>query len=362
MKFGLGRLWGIPIEVHGSWFIILALLIYGIGISYLSRVFPGLDMISALLMGAATAVVFFSSLLLHEMAHAVAARHSGIVVPGITLFLFGGVLHIKSEPDNWHQELGIALAGPAASALLAAVFYLAAWTVGIDSVVGAAAFYLCAANLILAAVNLLPGFPLDGGRAVRALIWAVTNRRIATRAATIAGEIVGAGLAATGVVLAALGDLNGLWLVLVGWFVADAAAQSWRQETLREWLAGVGAAALVTRNAVALSPEERVSRVAGGSPEAADVYPVIDGERVVGVITRGRAESVPALLRHEMRIGDVMQPPDANLTAGPSENAWGVVERVYEQTQAKGILVTDGSSVFGVVDRRELPGLLDSHC
>jgi len=236
-EFRLGTTLGFEIRVDFSAFLLLGLLLW----SFSTRVFPfalpGLSQPGYVLMGTMAALLFFASLLLHELSHAVVARAKGIHVAGITLFIFGGVARTSREADRAGDEFQIAGAGPLTSFLLAALFWAVAHygaEQGLDASVVAVAGYLSALNLVLAVFNLLPGFPLDGGRLLRAVLWRVTgNLTKATRWATLAGQGVAWALIALGVFEIATGNaLSGMWLILIAWFLRGAAIAAWRHHQI----------------------------------------------------------------------------------------------------------------------------------
>ena len=232
--FRLGTTFGFEIRVDYSWFFLFALILWSFSSNVFPVALPGLSQASYLLLGFMAAILFFASLLIHELGHAVVARAKGIHVAGITLFIFGGVARTSREASTPGDEFQIAGAGPLMSFVLAALF----WGVlrygagmGLDEAVLAVAGYLSALNFALGVFNLLPGFPLDGGRLLRAVLWKATgNLTRATRWATIAGQIVGWLLVAFGAFEVLTGNVvGGMWLMLVAWFLRSAAVASWRQ-------------------------------------------------------------------------------------------------------------------------------------
>jgi Zn-dependent protease/8-oxo-dGTP pyrophosphatase MutT (NUDIX family) len=236
-EFRLGTTLGFEIRVDFSAFFLLALLLW----SFSTRVFPfalpGLSQAGYVLMGTMAALLFFASLLLHELSHAIVARAKGIHVAGITLFIFGGVARTSREADRAGDEFQIAGAGPLMSFFLGGVF----WAVshyggqqGLHESVVAVAGYLGALNLVLAIFNLLPGFPLDGGRLLRSVLWRLTgNLTKATRWATLAGQGVAWALIALGVFEIVSGNaFGGIWLILIAWFLRSAAIGAWRQHQI----------------------------------------------------------------------------------------------------------------------------------
>jgi Zn-dependent protease len=224
----IGRIAGIDILIHPSWFLVFALLTWSLSEGLFLDEHPGWGRLGAWTVGLITSLLLFGSLLLHEFSHCYVARRRGLDVQSVTLFIFGGVSSLKGEPRAPADEFQIAIVGPLASFALAVIFALAGlalWDTGGDS----AAFYLATINTLLGVFNLLPGFPLDGGRVLRAFVWA-RNRSLerATRIASQTGSAVAFVLMAAGVVLALTGAfLSGIWLIVIGWFLRAQAEASY---------------------------------------------------------------------------------------------------------------------------------------
>jgi Zn-dependent protease len=233
----IGRIIGIEIYLHSSWLVIAALIMWSLASAALPADFPAVAVGARVAMAAGITLLFFLSLLVHELAHSVVAVTRGIPVHRITFFLFGGMAETSTDSRSPGEEFYIAIAGPAASFLLAGLFF-ALWYLGQGQgwsplVVGSAA-YIGALNLVLGVFNMLPGFPMDGGRVLRAVIWKATGS--VTRATRWA-SVVGAGMAwlliAYGVWEVVTGDMmGGIWLVFIGWFIRHAARASYRQHLM----------------------------------------------------------------------------------------------------------------------------------
>jgi len=238
-RFELGRVLGIPIEVDASWLLVLALVTWTLSRHHFPAELPQLPSAAHWLIGLTAALLLFTCVLLHELGHCVVARMAGIPVSRVTLFIFGGVAHIAHDPRRPLVELRIALAGPLVSAgiaLLARTLAAAIPLGGTSSLIGAALLrYLAAVNLVILLFNLLPGFPLDGGRALRSILWAsLRDLRLATRIVTLLGSVLGFGLLALGVLVFLRGNgIGGLWYICLGAFLHDAARASYQEVRLR---------------------------------------------------------------------------------------------------------------------------------
>jgi Zn-dependent protease len=228
-RLPIGRIFGIQLYLHGTWFVVLALVVWA-SARVFAQAYPGLPAAERSAMAIVTGPVFFACLALHEVSHAVVARRFGIAVHGITLFLFGGVAEIDGEVPSPGREFAVALVGPATSVALASLFALAAMGATALHRAGAEGVLLtlAAVNLGVAVFNLIPGLPLDGGRLLRAGVWGWTGDFTrATRIAAVGGQILAVCLAVLGAVVVLTGDLAGLWYVPLGafvWFLARRSA------------------------------------------------------------------------------------------------------------------------------------------
>lgn len=221
----LARIWGIPIGFNTSWYLIFALVTWSLAVGYMPEAYPELDSVQYWLLALLTSILFFSSVVFHELAHAYFALRNKIGVRRITLFIFGGVAEMEDEPQSPWVEFVIAVAGPLASLLAAGIFYLLLQLDQQIAWLAAPTEYLMRINLLLAGFNMIPGFPLDGGRIFRAIVWHFTDYRRATKAASISGQLFAYGFMGLGIFRMVNGDFfDGLWLVFIGWFLNNAAA------------------------------------------------------------------------------------------------------------------------------------------
>lgn len=246
----LGSIWGIPIGLHTSWFLVFGLITWSLSAGYFPNEYPQLSGISTLVLGLLTSILFFSSVLAHELGHAFVALQEKIPVRSITLFIFGGVAQIGREPSSPGAEFRIAIAGPLTSIGLAGLFG-GIWLLNREiALLAAPSLYLARINLILALFNMIPGFPLDGGRVLRALVWWWTKSfSSATRVAAISGQTIAFGFIGFGVLnLFTGGVTNGLWLIFIGWFLQNAAASAVQQSNVQEKLRGITVGQAMSRD------------------------------------------------------------------------------------------------------------------
>jgi Zn-dependent protease len=295
----IGRAFGIPIEIHVSWLFIFALIVWSLGADYFPMHHPGLGGAANWAAGVAAALLFFASIVAHEVAHSLVAQAHGIPVERITLFALGGLSALKRDADRPRAELLVALVGPALSLALGTVLW-AIWTTLLrdDMTLGAIVFYVAYGNLALGAFNLIPAFPLDGGRALRAVLWSIrpgfesaTLRSIAVaRVMTVALVLIGlwqvVSAQATG----------GLWLILIAWMLWGAGDQERTRIAIESALRGRSIAPLVRFEFVTLDAEETLARAAERivSAPAQPIYPVTWDDTLVGMITPATLNAVNA--------------------------------------------------------------------
>jgi Zn-dependent protease/predicted transcriptional regulator len=363
--FRLGSILGFEIRIDYSWFIIFFLILWTFGFGVFPTMYPGQEPVVYVAMAVVGTLLFFASLVAHELSHSLVARRKGIPVSGITLFIFGGMAHTSMEFEEPGDEFQIAGIGPVSSLIIAGIFYLVAWVGGAagwsPAVVGVAS-YLAFINVVLAVFNLLPGFPLDGGRLFRAAVWKFTgDMRKATRYATAGGKLFGYLLIAVGLVNIFAGNLiGGLWLVFIGWFMRSAAEASYVQLLLRRSLEGVRAAEAMTPDPYtvsgAISLEEFVDEhVFRGRYHA---YPVVDDGRPIGIITLDRVRQVPREEWPGKTVAQAMVPADDGLIVRPEERMDAVLDRLSGSSTRR-LLVSRDDRLMGIITRSDLARWLE---
>ncbi len=311
-NISIGRIVGIPIGLHWSWFVIFALVTGSLAWGYLPRVYPELSPRAAWLLGAATSLLFFGSVVLHELGHAVIALRNQIPVRRITLFIFGGVAQIAQEPRTPGAEFRIAIAGPLTSVALAVAFGAVWWLNPGSAYLAGPSLWLARINLIVALFNMIPGFPLDGGRVLRALVWKFNgDLPRATRIASYSGQAFAFGFIGLGLWSTLGGNVsNGLWLVFIGWFLQNAAAGSYAQTTTQEQLRSVTVDHLTSRDYVQVPGDLTIKQLV-------EEYILADGQRcffvtahgqIRGLITLTDVTTIPKAHWPTMTIDRVMTP------------------------------------------------------
>ncbi|MGH7505871.1 MAG: site-2 protease family protein [Longimicrobiales bacterium] len=363
--FRLARIFGIDVRVDYSWFIIVILILWSFTASVFPAQAPGLSQGTYIAMGVGGAVLFFVSLLLHELSHSVVARAKGIAVDGITLFIFGGMAHTKSEARTPGDEFLIAGVGPLASLLIAAALGGLVWVgvgAGWSPAVLVVAQYLAVLNVALAVFNLLPGFPLDGGRLFRAVVWKVTGSVTkATRVASVGGRLLGYALIALGVFEAVRGRVvSGLWLGFIGWFLRNAAIGSLRQHLVQDALQQVEARQVMTSPPVTVAADLDLQRLVGEfvTPQRFTAFPVVRNGEVVGLVSLNEVKRVPRERWPDTRASDVMVPADDAIVVGLFDPMNAVLEKL-RASPLKRVLVLRNGELEGMITAHELAAWLE---
>lgn len=350
--FRLGRIFGIPIYVHTSWFIIFLLITLSLATQFKAQD-PAWSLEQRWILGIVTSVLFFASVVFHELSHSVVAKAYKIPVQSITLFVFGGLSRITRDPTNAKQEFTVALAGPISSLFLAGCFWLVWRYSGANEMIKAAAYWLAWSNGLLGIFNLVPGFPLDGGRVLRGIAWGVTgNFTRATRIATNAGKFFGYLMIAIGIWQALNGNwVGGLWLAFIGWFLLSAAQESYANVALRSMLAGVRAEDIMTSDVPTVSRdtsiEEYVQEVLRTGRRC---HVVVGADRPVGLITLAAARTLPRDEWASQSVQAVMLPVEKIHWASPEEPALGVLQRMQTQDINQMPVISD-NHIVGMISR-----------
>lgn len=322
---------GIPITISVWWLAVVAVLTWSLGDSWFPEAVPGIAPVAAYALGLASALLLFASIVVHELGHALVARRRGIAVEEIELWLLGGVSKLHGEAHRPGDELRYALAGPAVTAAVVTVTALLLWLLGGDrSVLGAVLEYQLIVNALVLVFNLLPAFPLDGGRVLRALLWRHwRDRRRATAAAAAVGRGFGVALIALGVVSVAFGALGGVWLFVVGAFIAAAASAQAASAELDRTLAGVHAADLMS------APADVVAATAPAAQVAAEEFahrkhvavPVVEEEgHLLGLLTAARVAALSERERWTRTAGELAD-RSPELAAAPGDDVVELLRR-----------------------------------
>lgn len=382
----LGHIRGIEVAADGSLLVIFLLILFSLGAGVFPAWHPDWGAAQVWLTAAGAALAFFASVFLHELSHALVGRANGIEVRRITLFMFGGVAHMENEPPTWRAELAMAIVGPLTSLALGFLFLAIARQItgplDIDPDDPRRAFaqlgplttvlyWLGPINLLLAIFNLVPGFPLDGGRVLRAVLWGATGDLAgATRRASAAGQFFAWVLMAFGFMMMlglrvpffGTGLLGGLWLALIGWFLNNAALTSYRQLLVKEWLGDVPVSRLMLTRPERVSPGLPVRTLAedylAHSGERA--FLVEDDGRLLGLVTLADLPKSPREDWASTRVEAIMTPARNLVTVAPDRNAGEALELLGRHNLNQ-LPVVDHGRAVGLVRREDILKWLSLH-
>jgi Zn-dependent protease len=357
--FRIARIFGFDVNVHWSWALIFVLLTYTYGTDLLQDLYPQWTESRRLVVGAAVALVFFLSILLHEMSHSIVARRYGIPVGSITLFIFGGVSNLTKEPENSKQEFWIAIVGPLTSFVLGGVFGLL--YLGLHRVEGGLAevgLHLALINVVLAIFNLVPGFPLDGGRVLRSVFWARKRNILdATKLASKVGQYVAYGMMGLGAVAAIpFGSVFvGIWLFVIGNFLRSSSAASYEELFVETVLRGVPASAVASEQYVPVSPEVSLSELVEDHVLAgpARAFPVMAGQELLGLVTLSDLRAIPRELWPTTTVFRAMTPFSKLRTVSPQDDL-PVVLQELAAGDVNQIPMVDGHLLLGLIHRGDV--------
>ncbi len=360
MSVRLGKILGIPIRIHYTLWFVFILIAWSLAVGYMPRQYPGLGSVTYWAIGIASAIILFVSILVHELSHSYVAKRNGLPIARITLFFFGGVSEMTEEPQDPGLEVRMAAAGPLMSFLIAAIlgslWYVAQLVHGPVAVI-AIVGYGALINGILGLFNLLPAFPLDGGRVFRGTIWKRSNNLIgSTRTATRVSEGLSLLMVLGGFVLIAYGDfIDGIWTVVLGWFIRSGAETSLKQTLVGEALAGISVADIMTRDVLTVPPEMTVHQLVsdyflvhrhGG-------YPVVKDGEVLGVVTLQCVRAVPKEKRDYETVQQAMIPSERVAFVKPSATALDAMRKMGRNEVGR-VLVVDEGRLVGIAAREDV--------
>jgi len=323
--FKIARIFGIDIEIDYSWLIIFSLVTWTLSTGFYPINFPELSLNTNIILGTVTSIVFFASVIFHELAHSLVAKINGLEIHKITLFLFGGASQIAEEPQTAKVEFKMAAAGPLSSLFLAVLFWVVSSSfANLLPIYRLPLLFLAEINLILAIFNLVPGFPMDGGRILRSIIWHITKDFYkSTRIAAAGGKIVAFGLIAWGASrIILVGDISGTWMILIGFFLNQAASSSLQQLKIKQVLQKIEVKELM----------ENPISIPSGSPISegirdyvtkfkTDNFPVTKNNQVIGIVDLNDAKSVPEDKWDETTIDKIMKPIDSSYVVSEEDKA-----------------------------------------
>jgi len=357
--FNLGKLFGIQLRLHYTWFIIFTLIT-------VSLVYPDWSHPIYWILGIVTSLLFFASVIAHELAHSLVGRANGIPIKSITLFIFGGMAHMTKEANRPGAEFKMAIAGPACSLVIGGLFALL-WFFTRDTIepIATMAYWPAFINVLLAAFNLIPGFPLDGGRVFRSILWRVSGSyKRSTQVATKVGRGVGYLFILGGILIVFLHPFgldwfSGLWLVFIGWFLENAASGSYRQVSVRETLQGVKASEVKTSDCPLIPSSVTVGQLVQGFVllSGRRCFLVADEDGFKGMLTLHDIKSVSPQNWGVTQVKEIMTPLNKLKVAHPNQDALSILEEMDENNISHMPVVSEGR-VIGLIARDNLITLI----
>ncbi len=360
----IGRIFGIDINVDSSWFLIFVLFSWVLAANYYPQGYPGWSTGLYWLIGILTSLFIFSSVLIHELAHSIAAIKQGEKVRNITLFILGGVAQITEEPKRPLQELVMSLVGPLTSFGLGFVFFILALILrGIGDPLYAMASYLALINIILGIFNLLPGFPMDGGRVLRAIIWQVTgNLRQATRIASKTGQGFAFLLMVLGGIQVLRGYLSGLWLIFIGWFLHSAAVRGYRRVMVEAVLKGVKAENLMTKDYQSVRHDLSVQKLVDDFilKKKERVFLVLEEDEVRGIVCLEDVKATPREKWSDETVEDIMTPREELMFVSPEADGNTILNSLTAKDIHQVPVLKDGK-ITGIICRSDILRFIQLH-
>lgn len=359
-SFKLITVLGIPVEVNLSWFIIFGLIVYTLSAGYFAATTPELNILTHWLMGICAALLLFICLLAHELSHSYVAKTHQLPISGITLFIFGGVAHMEKEPATPEVEFKMAIAGPIMSFLLGILFWLISqglYSLGFPQAVYAVTEYLTILNFVVGIFNLIPGFPLDGGRVLRAAVWQISGD---LRRATLIASSLGKGFAYLLIGLGFLGLLtgnllSGVWFIFLGIFLMEAAELSYQQVVMKKVLTGVKVEKLMSKNVITVPAlmtldhlvEEYFFKYRFTS------FPVVEDDTLLGLITFHGIKEIDRSLWGQTTARQIMLPLNSDLLIRKDDDLIEATGKIA-RNQVGRLLVIEDSKLIGILSQRDV--------
>ncbi len=354
-SFRIGRIAGIDIYIHVSWLIIIVLLTWSLATGWFAVLYPGWSTVTYWVVSLIAALLLFLAVLVHELAHSVVARARGLPVKNITLYIFGGVSNLEQEPQTPGVEFQMAFVGPLTSLLIGGVAYLLLLALGKNtSPLAAILGYLAVMNVLLGIFNLIPGFPLDGGRVLRSIVWKLSGSlRTGTRVTTIVGEVIAYLLILLGIWFFFGGNLlDGIWLGFIGWFLLSAAQSANSQSMLQSMFKGVTVGEVMNPSPVTVPANISLQKLVDDYflPRGLRSAMVTQLDQLAGLITLADIRSTPREQWNEVPVGHAMIPVDRLHVVSPQQSLNDVLPLMAGRDVNQLPVVQDGRLV-GVLSR-----------
>jgi Zn-dependent protease/predicted transcriptional regulator len=354
------KLLGFEVRIDISWVFLACLITWSLAQGFFPYYLKNLSKATYWWMGVAGALGLFISIIFHELCHSLVARRYGLPMKGITLFIFGGVAEMDEEPPSAKVEFLMAIAGPISSILLGFVFYeisilgkRSGWSEPIRGVLS----YLGMINLILAGFNLLPAFPLDGGRMLRSFLWNWKhNLRWATRLASQIGSTFGIGMIILGIIYVFLGNfIGGIWWFLIGMFLQSASRMSYQQLSIRKALEGVHVLRFMNSHPVIVPPSISVEQLVEDYfyKYHFKMIPVVENSKLIGCVTTRQVKEIPRQEWSQRRVGDITEQCSPENTISPEADAVKALSTMSRSSKSR-LMVVDNGRLIGVIALKDM--------
>jgi len=363
-SFRIMTIKGIPVEINISWLLVFFLFSLTLAQIYFPSAVVGLTPVEYWAAGMITALVFFISVLTHELGHSLVAIKNDIPIKKITLFIFGGVAQMEAEPTNPSTELKITAAGPLTSLLIALVFgffYFSLLPHGF--ILSEATYFIAQLNLIMALFNLIPAFPLDGGRIFRAIVWMLNKNMLkATKIAVRLGSLlsflaIGFGF----LMILSQGDLWGLWLIFLGWMISQAGQSSYSQLVFKETFAGIKVSSLMSKNLQTVSPDDTLAELAECFLHYKyGAFPVVYGSTTHGLVALQNMKAVPRDKWSETKVSRILTPLKDTMVIEPDADAAEVMLKMASQNRGRALVMESGDLV-GLLSHTDMMRFMQMH-
>jgi len=359
-RINLFKLLGFEVRVDLSWIVIVVLVTWSLSKGLFPFQYKGISIAGYWTMGIIGALGLFASIIFHELSHSLIARRYGLPMKGITLFIFGGVAEMSDEPPNPRAEFMMAIAGPLASILIGFIFFIIysmavadKWPLLIKGVFQ----YLYSINFLLAIFNMIPAFPLDGGRVLRSILWGVKgNLRWATRVSSGIGNAFGIFLIIMGILNILRGNfINGMWWALIGLFVQNAAKGSYEQLVTRKALEGETVRRFMKPDPITVTPSTTIEQLVEEYiyKHHFKMFPVVESENMMGCITTKQVKDIPKEEWAKKTVGDVVTTCSPDNTIGVNEDAVKALSKMNQKGVSR-LLVTENNRLAGVISLKDL--------
>ena len=360
----LFSLFGFDVKIDISWLVLAFLITWSLAQGLFPYYFKDLSSSTYWWMGIFGALGLFSSIIFHELSHSLVARNFGLPIKGITLFVFGGVAHMEEEPPSAKAEFMMAIAGPVSSIVLGIILYalrtlgrIGDWPVPVTGVIG----YLAIINWILAGFNLIPAFPLDGGRVLRSILWKwKQNIRWATKISSRIGSLFGFLLIAMGVIQFFSGNLiGGIWWFMIGLFLQNAARMSYQQLMTRRALEGESVRSLMITDPITVPPAVTIKELVEEYiyKHHYKMFPVVDRGKLVGCVTTRQIRQVPKEEWPHKKVSEIANTCSAENTIQPDTDVVKVL-RLMNRTRNSRLMVIEGESLLGIIALKDIMDFL----